>query len=38
MHKFSSSAPEGFWDYHGKRIDWIKPFAKVMFSGPADVG
>jgi acetyl-CoA synthetase len=38
MYKFSSSAPEEFWGYHGKRIDWIKPFTKVMLSRPADVG
>jgi acetyl-CoA synthetase len=29
MYEFSVSAPEEFWGYHGKRIDWIKPFAKV---------
>ena len=29
MYKFSASAPEEFWDYHGKQIDWIKPFTKV---------
>jgi acetyl-CoA synthetase len=29
MYKFSSSAPEEFWGYHGSRIDWIKPFTKV---------
>ena len=29
MYAFSSSNPDGFWDYHGKRIDWIKPFTKV---------
>jgi acetyl-CoA synthetase len=25
----SASAPEKFWEYHGRRIDWIKPFTKV---------
>ena len=29
MYDFSASAPEEFWGYHGKRIDWIKPFTKV---------
>ncbi|KJC59583.1 acetyl-CoA synthetase [Bradyrhizobium sp. LTSPM299] len=29
MYKFSASAPQQFWDYHGRRIDWIKPFTKV---------
>ena len=29
MYEFSASAPEEFWGYHGKRIDWIKPFTKV---------
>ena len=29
MYAFSSSNPDGFCDYHGKRIDWIKPFTKV---------
>ena len=29
MYKFSVSDPDGFWDYHGKRIDWIKPFTRV---------
>jgi len=29
MYKFSVSAPEEFWGYHGKRIDWIKPFTKA---------
>ena len=24
MYKFSVSDPDGFWEYHGKRIDWIK--------------
>jgi acetyl-CoA synthetase len=29
MYSFSSSKPDGFWDYHGKRIEWIKPYTKV---------
>ena len=29
MYAFSASKPDGFWDYHGKRIDWIKPYTKV---------
>ena len=29
MYALSVSAPEEFWGYHGKRIDWIKPFTKV---------
>jgi acetyl-CoA synthetase len=29
MYEFSASAPEKFWEYHGGRIDWIKPFTKV---------
>jgi acetyl-CoA synthetase len=29
MYAFSSSKPDGFWDYHGKRIEWIKPYTKV---------
>jgi acetyl-CoA synthetase len=29
MYAFSASKPDGFWDYHGKRIDWIKPYTRV---------
>ena len=29
MYQFSASAPEKFWEYHGRRIDWIKPFTRV---------
>ena len=29
MYEFSASAPDEFWGYHGKRIDWIKPFTRV---------
>ncbi len=30
MYKRSIDDPDGFWGEHGKRIDWIKPFSKVM--------
>ena len=29
MYNFFASAPDEFWGYHGKRIDWIKRFTKV---------
>jgi acetyl-CoA synthetase len=29
MYTFSTSRPEEFWEYHGRRIDWIKPYTKV---------
>ncbi|HUF86845.1 MAG TPA: acetate--CoA ligase, partial [Thermohalobaculum sp.] len=29
MYRASIEDPEGFWREHGKRIDWIKPYAKV---------
>ena len=29
MYAFSTSRPEEFWEYHGRRIDWIKPYTKV---------
>jgi acetyl-CoA synthetase len=29
MYAYSSSDPGGFWDYHGRRIEWIKPYTKV---------
>ena len=29
MYAFSTSAPDEFWEYHGRRIDWIKPYNKV---------
>ena len=25
MYAVSASAPDEFWGYHGRRIDWIKP-------------
>ena len=30
MYKRSIDDPNGFWGEHGKRIDWIKPYTKVM--------
>ena len=30
MYRRSIDDPNGFWAEHGKRIDWIKPFTKVM--------
>jgi acetyl-CoA synthetase len=29
MYAFSASKPDEFWDYHGRRIEWIKPYSKV---------
>ncbi|WP_299285498.1 acetate--CoA ligase [uncultured Tateyamaria sp.] len=29
MYAASINDPEAFWDEHGKRIDWIKPYEKV---------
>ena len=29
MYTESISDPEGFWDKHGKRIGWIKPYTKI---------
>ena len=29
MYAFSTSAPDKFWEHHGRRIDWIKPYTKV---------
>jgi acetyl-CoA synthetase len=39
MYARSIKDPDGFWSEHGKRIDWIKPFTKVMNAsfGPGDV-
>ncbi len=28
-YKQSIKDPDGFWDKHGKRIDWFKPYTKV---------
>ena len=30
MYARSISDPDGFWGEHGRRIDWIKPYTKVM--------
>jgi acetyl-CoA synthetase len=30
MYAASIADPDGFWDAHGKRIDWIKPYTKVQ--------
>src|SRR4051812_42649753 len=29
MYAQSISTPDAFWEEHGKRINWIKPFTKV---------
>ncbi|MEE2746693.1 MAG: acetate--CoA ligase [Pseudomonadota bacterium] len=29
MYNLSIKDPEGFWEEHGKRIDWIKPYSKI---------
>ena len=29
MYRESVNSPETFWNNHGKRIDWIKPYTKV---------
>lgn len=29
MYQQSVTDPEGFWNEHGKIVDWIKPFTKV---------
>ncbi len=29
MYRKSVEDPEGFWAEHGRRIDWIKPYAKI---------
>ena len=29
MYKESITSPDFFWEHHGKRIDWIKPYTKV---------
>ncbi len=30
MYARSLKDPDGFWGEHGKRIDWMKPYTKVM--------
>ena len=39
MYKRSVEDPDGFWGEAGKRVDWIKPYAKVknVSYGPGDV-
>ena len=39
MYARSLSDPDGFWGEHGRRIDWIKPYTRVMNAsfGPGDV-
>lgn len=29
MYAESIADPEGFWNKHGKRIDWVKPYTKI---------
>ena len=29
MYNASISNPEGFWDEHGRRLNWIKPYTRV---------
>ncbi|MEC8518909.1 MAG: acetyl-coenzyme A synthetase N-terminal domain-containing protein, partial [Pseudomonadota bacterium] len=29
MYAESIADPESFWNNHGKRIDWIKPYTKI---------
>lgn len=29
MYRHSVENPDSFWDEHGKRIDWIKPYTKI---------
>ena len=39
LYEQSISDPESFWNEHGKRIHWIKPYSKVkdVNYGPGDV-
>jgi len=39
LYEQSISDPEGFWNEHGKRIHWMKPYSKVkdVSYGPGDV-
>ena len=39
MYALSLSDPEGFWGEHGRRIDWMTPYTRVMNAsfGPGDV-
>ena len=29
MYEESITSPEKFWEKHGKRIDWMKPYTKI---------
>jgi acetyl-CoA synthetase len=29
MYRRSIDDPEGFWDEHGRRVDWIRPYSKI---------
>ncbi|MBO9409748.1 hypothetical protein J7399_20095, partial [Shimia sp. R9_1] len=29
MYAASLADPEGFWNEHGQRVEWIKPYTKV---------
>jgi len=33
MYEQSIKDPNGFWGEHGKRIDWVKPYSKVLEGG-----
>jgi acetyl-CoA synthetase len=40
LYRESLADPDRFWDEHGKRIDWIKPFTKVRnasFEGDVNI-
>ena len=39
LYEQSISDPEGFWNEHGKRIHWMKPYTKVkdVSYGPGDM-
>jgi len=40
MYKRSIDDPVGFWNEHGKRINWIKPYTKVKnttFTGKVSI-
>ena len=30
MYEQSVSNPDQFWNEHGKRVDWIKPYSKIQ--------
>ena len=29
LYKYSIENNENFWNEHGKRLDWIKPYTKI---------